>query len=163
MSVSHSALPGLCVALAGAHSAAHPGSLCEYTAHACLVQNVRMRTVLATGYSSPGAPLMASGAKRDIPGNSLGQGSTSTSTLTHVWGAYGAPTLCSCRRRPSELAVDAVWDHHEHFSRGFEWRAHSPTTHLSAPTAKDRVVNAHGPAKRRLSTCAHSNSNNPHQ
>ena len=43
---------------------------------------------------------MARGARGDIPGNRLGQGSTITSTLTHVWGAYGAPTLC--RRRAAD-------------------------------------------------------------
>ena len=65
-----------------------------------IVQNVRMRTVRSS-VLLPMCPTdgpMARGARGDIPGNSLGQGSTSTSPLTHVWGAYGAPTLC--RRRP---------------------------------------------------------------
>ena len=108
-------------------------------------------------YASPCAPLMApwlgrslGGARGDIPGNSLGQGSTSTSTLTHVWGAYGAPTLC--RRRAAdgrrELAVDVVWDPHERFLRGFEWWAHSalhPLRFLVRPilNPKNRVGNAH--------------------
>ena len=53
-------------------------------------------------------------ARGDIPGgNSLGQGFTSTSTLTHVWGAYGAPTLGTYiyaagvpLTAPSEHAID---------------------------------------------------------
>ena len=61
-----------------------------------IVQNVRMRTTVLLPMCPTDGP-MARGARRDIPGNSLGQGSTSTDTLTHVWGAYGAPTLC--RRR----------------------------------------------------------------
>ena len=63
-----------------------------------MFKNVRMRTVLLPMCPTDGP--MARGARGDIPGNSLGQGSTSTSTLTHVWGAYGAPTLC--RRRAAD-------------------------------------------------------------
>ena len=63
----------------------------------------------------------------------------------------------ACRRRPSELAVDVALDPHERFSRGFEWRPHSaPPTECA--NAKNRVGNAHGGPRRRLSTCAHSNS-----
>ena len=73
-----------------------------------IVQNVRMRTVLLS--MCPTAGPLARGARRDIPGNSLGHGSTSTSRLAYVWGAYGAPTLC--RRRAAdgrrELAVDVI-------------------------------------------------------
>ena len=35
---------------------------------------------------------MARGAEGGIPGNSLGQGFTSSSTLTHLLGVSGAPT-----------------------------------------------------------------------
>ena len=112
-----------------------------------MCKNVCMRTVLLP-MCPTGGP-MARGARGDIPGNSLGQGSTSTCTLTHVWGAYRALTLC---RRPSELDRNVISAHHERFSRGFEWRRHSvpPTYHpLSAVIAKNRVRNAHGGPKRR--------------
>ena len=50
-----------------------------------------------------------------IPGNSLGQGFTSTGTLTHVWGAYRALTLCRRRGRgpppaPSEHPIEHAID-----------------------------------------------------
>ena len=61
-------------------------------------KNVRMHTVLLAMCPTDGP--MARGARGDIPGNSLGQGFTSTSTLTHGWGAYGAPMLC--RRRAAD-------------------------------------------------------------
>ena len=35
---------------------------------------------------------MARGGAGDIPGNATGQDITSSSTYTHVQGAYGAPT-----------------------------------------------------------------------
>ena len=75
----------------------------ELTVKMIVSKRIRMRTVLLP---TPHAPHwadgpMARGARGDIPGNtcSLGQaqGSTSTSTLTHVWGAHGAPTLCRQR------------------------------------------------------------------
>ena len=40
----------------------------------------------------PTVVTMARGGAGDIPGNDTGQGITSSSTYTHVQGAYGAPT-----------------------------------------------------------------------
>ena len=59
----------------------------EYTLWHTIVQNVRMRTVLLPMCPTDGP--MAIGELEGTslhPGNSLGQGFTSTSTLTHVWG-----------------------------------------------------------------------------
>ena len=53
-------------------------------------QKLRMHTVWPTTCSSV-APMARRGAG-DIPGNDPGQDSTSSSTYTHVQGAYGAPT-----------------------------------------------------------------------
>ena len=53
-------------------------------------QKLRMHTVRPTTCSSV-AP-MARGGAGDIPGNGPGQDITSSSTYTHVQGAYGAPT-----------------------------------------------------------------------
>ena len=56
----------------------------------------------------------------------------------------------ACRRRPSELAMNVVWAHHERFLRGFELRRHSAPHPLSAANAKNRVGNAHGGPKPRF-------------
>ena len=53
-------------------------------------QKLRMHTVLPTTCSTV-AP-MARGGAVDIPGNGTGQDIASSSTYTHVQGAYGAPT-----------------------------------------------------------------------
>ena len=53
-------------------------------------QKLRMHTVRPTTCSNV-AP-MARGGAGDIPGNGSGQDNTSSSTYTHVQGAYGAPT-----------------------------------------------------------------------
>ena len=73
-----------------------------------------MHTVCLPKCSTVGP--VARGGGGNIPGIlAYRPRATSTSTLTHVWGAYGAPTLC--RRRAAdgcrELAVDVVWDPHQ--------------------------------------------------
>ena len=109
------------------------GSLCEYTGHDSLKP---YEMVL---YGSPRAPLMTPWLG-ELEGTSLvirnslacslarPRAVAITSTLTHVWGAYGAPTLC--RRCAADgrrsLTITSLWAHHERFSRGFEcWRPHS--------------------------------------
>ena len=74
-----------------------------------MIVQKRMRKLLL--YCFPMCPTNGPRVARgDIPGNSVGQGSTSISTLTHVWGAYGAPrryaagvpptAVGACDRRP---------------------------------------------------------------
>ena len=53
-------------------------------------QRLRMHTVRPTTCSS--VDPMANAGVGDIPGNGPGQDNTSSSTYTHVKGAYGAPT-----------------------------------------------------------------------
>ena len=53
-------------------------------------RKLRMHTVRPTTCSS--VDPMANAGVGDIPGNGPGQDNTSSSTYTHVQGAYGAPT-----------------------------------------------------------------------
>ena len=53
-------------------------------------QKLRMHTLRPTTCSTV-APMAREGAG-DIPDNDTGQGINSSSTYTHVQGAYGAPT-----------------------------------------------------------------------
>ena len=116
-----------------------------------------MRTVLLPMYPTDGP--MARVARGGVPGNSIGQIPTSTSTLTHVWGAYGAPTLCRRRAADGRRSLlrtsfgTPMSVFHAVLSGGRT--QHHP---LSAANAKNRVVKAHGGPKRRLCTCAHRNS-----
>ena len=64
----------------------------------------------------------------------------------------------TCRRRPSELDGNVVWDPHERFLRGFEWRPHSAPPTECGQREKPSGKRSWGGPKRRLSTCAHSNS-----
>ena len=81
--------------------------------------NANKSQVVCVLYRSSGAPLLPPWLGKlegtSLACNDLGQGSTSTNTLTHVWGAYGAlrrygaegpPTCAADGRR--ELAVDVV-------------------------------------------------------
>ena len=56
------------------------GSLCEYIGHDCEKRRVACVLYLVLLPMCPTDGPMARGATRDIPGNSLGQGFTSTST-----------------------------------------------------------------------------------
>ena len=63
----------------------------------------------------------------------------------------------TCRRRPSELAVDVALYPHERFSRSFEWRQHSaaPTECCQRKKPSGKLGNAHGGTGRPVFRHAH--------
>ena len=88
---------------------------------------------------------MARGVGGDIPSNDLGQDFTSSSGLTHLLGAYGAPI--GCRRgaadRPRSMRRTSPGNPKRVPCAAF---CGGRTQHIpmSAPAAKNRVRNAFG-------------------
>ena len=70
---------------------------------------------------------MARGAEGGIPGNSLGQGFTSSSTLTHLLGVSGAPTGTVGGAAVDSGSIENIVAlyHNSRLTRGFLRRPHS--------------------------------------
>ena len=94
-------------------------------------------------------PHHGQGGWRGIPGNSLGQGFTSSSTLTHLLGVSGAPTGTVGGAAVGRRSM-RVWDPSSRWARGFLGRRYSATHTECRHRKKNRVCNANWGPKRRL-------------
>ena len=86
---------------------------------------------------------MARGVGGDIPSNDLGQGFTSSSGLTHLLGAYGAPIGCrqGAADRPRSIAQHVLCTL-KRVPRAVFSGGRTQHIPLSATAAKNRVRNA---------------------